>query len=79
MRGDASFGIPSLYIKEAYSKILFPFTQNFGQRHSIFNIKQMGFDSRNPICLGKTYKVVCRAMCVKLLRASLLHCFRNTH
>ena len=33
----------------------------------------MGFDSQNPICLGKTYKVVCRAMCVKLLRASLLH------
>lgn len=39
----------------------------------------MGFDSRNPICLGKTYKVVCRAMCVKLLRALLLHYFRNTH
>lgn len=35
--------------------------------------------SRDFILLGKTYQVVCRAMCVKLLRALLLHCFRNPH
>ena len=39
----------------------------------------MKSDSRDFILLGKTYKVVCRAMCVKLLRALLLHCFRNSH
>lgn len=39
----------------------------------------MKSDSRDFILLGKTYKVVCRAMCVKLLRASLLHYFRNSH
>lgn len=47
----------------------------------------MGPDSRDPIHLGKTYKVVCRAMCVKLFAslattlfpkfASSVHFLRN--